>query len=290
MKKVYTFTPSLRITGLSNMFYRSYEHPYYFPGEFHPFWEMVYVMEGRLQAASEARVYQLRKGEMILHRPMEFHRLWSVEGENGCALIIGFSAEGNFLDELGGGAFSLTEKQRAELERVRDYLAKEFPDRNDRYLNFMLKDWQNLSHRIQIFTNLLEIFLLSLTDTHTSLAPQRVNETEDALLYHKIVECLCANVSGWISIEEISANLHCSRSRVNRVFSEFSDIGVHKYLLKLKCAAAASCLRKGMSPGEVSAALSFPNQNYFSTVFKRETGFSPTEYLKSFPEKIDIDR
>ena len=162
MKKVYTFTPPLRITGLSNVFFRSYRHPYYFPGEFHPFWEMVYVVEGSLQAASEERVYHLKKGEVIFHKPMEFHRLWSTEGEDGCALIIGFCAEGDCLNKLAGGAFVLTEEQKNELETVRSYLVKTFPDQNDHYLIFMLKDWQELSHRIQAFTNLLEIFLLSI--------------------------------------------------------------------------------------------------------------------------------
>ena len=57
-------------------------------------------------------------------------------------------------------------------------------------------------------------------------------------------------------------------------------MGIHKYLLKLKTAAAIQLLQQGCSVNEVSRQLGFANQNYFSTVFKRETGLPPSRYAK----------
>lgn len=280
MKKRYPITPALKINALGGIMLADFRHPYYFPGEFHPFWEMVYVVDGSLQAAGEERVYHLEKGEMILHRPMEFHRLWTVSDPGVHAMIIGFCLDETCPQELNAGAFVLTEAQQQELNSILDYLQKSFPCKDGLFSAVMLRNQKFHRRQLQIFTNLLEIFLLSTTDSHVSLIPKEINTSADAILYREIVTCLNANVFGWISLDEIANQLHCSRSQINRVFSRFSDIGIHKYLLKIKCAQAISLLRKGVSPSDVSTVLSFANQNYFSTVFKRETGMSPTEYLK----------
>ena len=40
-------------------------------------------------------------------------------------------------------------------------------------------------------------------------------------------------------------------------------------------------LNEGYTVTYISEKLGFLNQGYFSYVFKRETGFSPTEYVKN---------
>ena len=55
-------------------------------------------------------------------------------------------------------------------------------------------------------------------------------------------------------------------------------MGVIKYFTGLKINLAAKMLEQGTSIVEISKALSFDNQNYFSTVFKREMGVSPSAY------------
>ena len=49
----------------------------------------------------------------------------------------------------------------------------------------------------------------------------------------------------------------------------------------MKVAKAMSLLRDGKNVSEIADLLGFENQSYFSSVFKRETGISPTEYKKS---------
>lgn len=53
------------------------EDTYYFDGESHDFWEFVCVLDGSLGVTAGEDVCILEKGQSVLHRPMEFHRLWS---------------------------------------------------------------------------------------------------------------------------------------------------------------------------------------------------------------------
>lgn len=272
--------PILEITALDECMDARFAHPYYFQGEFHPFWELVYVLDGKLQAAINENVYTLEKGDMLLYRPMEFHRLWSVDNADIHAFIVGFSARGDLLSSLENGAYTLTPRQQQEIEGLLSTLHSFIPKGKRQLLKRMLEHWQENIATIHIFINSLGSFLIQLAGTAQPLIQRIISNDRNARLFRAVVAELNASLEEWISTEEIARRLHCSPAQINRVFARFSDVGVHKYLLKLKIAAAIRMLRQELPVSEVSAKLAFSNQNYFSTVFKRETGFSPSQYAQ----------
>ena len=276
--------PILEITALDECMDARFAHPYYFPGEFHPFWELVYVLEGKLQAAINENIYTLQKGDMLLYKPMEFHRLWSVDNTDIHAFIVGFCARGDMLHTLESGAYVLTERQQQTVEGLLDMLYTFVPQGKKHLLKQMLEHWSENIAPIHVFLNDLENFLISLAGHPQNLTQGRVLDATDAQTYRSVVAELNANLKGWVTTGEIARKLHCSSAHINRVFARYSDIGVHKYLLKLKIAAAIRMLQLKTPIAEISTQLGFPNQNYFSTVFKRETGFAPTRYLRNMAE------
>ena len=46
---------------------------YSFPGESHDFWEFLCVDKGEVEITADNRAYTLKKGEIIFHKPNEFH-------------------------------------------------------------------------------------------------------------------------------------------------------------------------------------------------------------------------
>ena len=58
-------------------------------------------------------------------------------------------------------------------------------------------------------------------------------------------------------------------------------MGVHKYYTKLRIKTSAELLRDGDNVTDVAEKLGFGTQCYFSAVFKRETGISPTEFKRN---------
>lgn len=275
-----TVTPVLRITALNNCLTLNFPHPYDFRGEFHPFWEMVYALEDGFQVAENDKVYTMKKGDVIFHKPMAFHRLWSVDGLQVRAFIVGFCGEGELLRQLKGSAFVLRPDQQQHLEQLLDMARQQFSgtERNG------LCDFLRTAHatedalQLQRFVDSFQLFLLSLAQESAPLTVKEIANSEATRIYQQAVQLLTENVDSWITAEAISKQLGCSNSQLKRVFAKFSDIGIHKYLMKLKTAKAISLLRRGESCNAVSQALGFGNQNYFSTVFKRETGFPPSHY------------
>lgn len=280
--------PILEITALDECMDARFSHPYYFPGEFHPFWELVYVLDGKLQAAINENIYTLEKGDLLLYRPMEFHRVWTVDDTDIHAFIIGFCGRGELLSSLDNGVYVLTGEQQKQLEALLAILHSFIPVEKRKLLKRMVEHWDENIVPIYRFINGLENFLASLVDNSQPLSQRTVSDATEARIYRNIVAELNASLEGWITTEQIAGRLHCSPAQINRVFARYSDIGVHKYLLKLKIAAAIRLLREELPVSEVSARLGFSNQNYFSTVFKRETGLSPTQYVRQTPQPISL--
>lgn len=276
--------PALQITQLNNVLKVNFPHPFYFRGEFHPFWEMVYAVDGTFRVAGNERVYTMRKGNVIFHKPMEFHRLWSVEQEGVHAYIIGFCATGKLLRKLEEGAFELSEEQQRQLEALMAYVAEQFSQRclfGWNYLEAMEKQKDEKEVQIQRCVELLELFLLSLGEDLVQLTVKERSQSEDSRIFRQTVQMLAdCVVGGWLNVEQVAQRLHCSSTRVKRAFAKYSDIGVHKYLLKLKMTEAIRLLRLGHTCNEISQTLGFSDQSYFSVVFKRETGYSPSYYAR----------
>lgn len=276
--------PLLQISALNNCLTVDFPHPYHFRGEFHPFWEMIYATEDRFRVSGNEMVYTMRKGDVIFHRPMEFHRLWSLEGQNVHAYIIGFCANEELEDLLGGGAFTLNAVQQAQLESLMAQVQQLFPREShngiQNHLLAMQDQWTQRAAQIQMFVDGFQLFLLSLVQESSPLSVKAHSKSQDAQLYRSIVRMLSDHLQDWVTAEQIAQALCYSPSRIKRTFAKYSDIGIHKYLLKLKTAEAIRLLRQGESCSEVSRKLGFSNQNYFSTVFKRETGLPPSNYTE----------
>jgi AraC-like DNA-binding protein len=140
--------------------------------------------------------------------------------------------------------------------------------------------WAKQAPKVQMFVDRFQLFLLSLLQENAPLSVKAHSNSQDAQLYRSIVRMLSNHLQDWITAEQIATTLCYSPSRIKRTFAKYSDIGIHKYLLKLKTAEAIRLLRQGESCSEVSRKLGFGNQNYFSTVFKRETGLPPSNYTE----------
>ena len=274
------FEKMISIERFKTCFEANYKGPYNFTGEFHPFWEMVYVIDGCVNVSGDERIYTLTKGDIIFHKPMEFHRLWSKGKQDIHALIISFQASGVHTKNLEGRAMTLEGECLEMMEGFLTFLRRRFDNGGGNFAKNMRSTENN--GQVQIAQNLLENFLLSLpTD---NLMPIKREKESVSETYRMIITELSANVYGWITIDELAKKCNFSTAQIKRVFAKYSDIGIHKYFLKLKIATAIKMLGDGHEISDISRILGFSSQNYFSGAFKRETGYSPTAYREKMPK------
>ena len=96
---------NLEVEAFVSYFENTYPPEYSFDGEMHPFWELVYVAEGRIGVTAGERVLEVGAHQVIFHKPMEFHRLWSEGGTSPKLIVTAFEAEGADMKLLEHGFF-----------------------------------------------------------------------------------------------------------------------------------------------------------------------------------------
>lgn len=248
---------------------------HYFPGEMHDFWEMVFIADGEACLTSDDRVYHLKRGDLVLHRPMAFHRIWSCNDTCPHLQIVSFTAEGEGMEAVAEKAFSL---EPSAFETVRELnaafkkvirLSKE-PECEQAEYNYY-------SQKAAL---LLESVLFDLYGRKKQIGngPGRTGQQ-----YEQIVRVLNEHCTQNLTIEEIAGLCDLSVSNLKRIFHIYSDVGIMKYFTSVKLRCAMKELLEGKPISQISDGLGFSSPSYFHAVFKRELGMTPKEYIR---EKI----
>jgi transcriptional regulator GlxA family with amidase domain len=91
-------------------------------------------------------------------------------------------------------------------------------------------------------------------------------------------------------IDELADRLEVTKHHLIRVFSSNTGISPGKYLIYVRMTHAKNMLQAcAGTPIEIIAgACGYSCANYFSKVFKRQTGLSPTDYMKSVQENTGL--
>jgi len=271
MWEPYNIEKQLEINCFYSAFMDEYEPGYVFEGEKHDFWEMLYVLKGSIDTWADDKEYILHENDIIFHKPMEFHKFKIYGDEKTRLLIISFSASGLLMENFKCKSFAL---HGVELEKINDITL---------YLNnFEFSNYTNLFIKSpftkQILSCMMELFFISLVENgYISSVPQ----SSDAVLFHKAVNEMKSHINEWVNVPEVAIACSVSVSKLKNIFSKYAGIGVHKYFLKMKMVRAFELLAENYTVAETAEMLGFENQNYFSAVFKRENGISPSEYKKT---------
>lgn len=121
------------------------------------------------------------------------------------------------------------------------------------------------------FSTMLELIRLIRTVSTQECSPVPVVEMVEKILSERICENL--------SISEIAAKLHISSYYLMHTFKKRTGITIGEYKTALQIAKAKTLLRdKEKSISEISALCGFESPQYFSRVFKKVEGISPSKY------------
>ncbi len=262
---------SIEIIALFSAFEADFEDGYTSVGEAHDFWELVYVKRGKVGVLAGDRIYNLEENMMILHPPMEFHRIWSEKDEVPAVIIISFAA--NWPRPPKNNVFSLNDESVMP-EQVKNKITSAY-DMSGRAVYRMKRDCE---HKAQLAVAALEELMVSLSAREQSLQPERQEPSN--YKYAEIVKTLENNKHKNLSLDEIADLCNMSVSNLKKIFQKYAGMGIKHYYNELKARQAVQYLTDGLSVKETAARLGFADQNYFSYFFKHILGKSPTEYMK----------
>ena len=268
----------IEISSLYTAFEQRMDKNFYFAGESHVFWEMVCVLEGNVGVTADDDVYSLCAGQMILHKPMEFHRLWASGGTEPVVCIFSFSATN--MPTLNGRVYKMTANDQVRVKKLHDNIHEhyEMDCAASGISMFFLGVKENCEEKAYSDVCYLEYLILKMTSRGAGGAVS--DGSVGARKYAEIVGVMEKNIEKRLSVEEIAAECAMSVSNVKKIFYRYSGKGVSTYFNELKIRRAIELLDGGATVNEIAMSLGFEDRNYFSTVFRRIMGQSPIKYRK----------
>ncbi len=105
------------------------------------------------------------------------------------------------------------------------------------------------------------------------------SEDHTHYLIKQAIEYIESNVENDISLNEISERLNISSYYFSKLFKEETNEGFVEYLTKRRVEKAKEMLKDpSKTIKEVGSECGYSDPNYFSRIFKKATGMTPTEY------------
>lgn len=102
----------------------------------------------------------------------------------------------------------------------------------------------------------------------------------------EVIEYLQRHYNEEINLNQIAATLHYSPSYLTKIFCQQYDTTPSKYIISLRMKKAQQLLDHNpeLSVRQIGETVGYPEQGYFSRIFKKYVGVSPLEYRSGKPE------
>ncbi len=260
-------------------FYTTYDltidENFAFSGESHNFFEIICVLEGTVGIASEAEIYYVNEKNMVLHKPMEFHRMWSENNSTPRIIIISFDAD--IAPNISGTVFGLADDEIEALKKIYDRIRHNCEIIHRRVTRIL----PGREAGLMMAVNDLENLLLRVCSGKNGYCSAEHCGAECSKKYREIMKCLVDNVNSRLSLDDVAHSCGISTSSAKQIFHKYTGKSIMRYYRELKTKEAIALLKSGCSSKEIASRLGFRDQNYFSTFFKNMTGKSPRHYMSN---------
>ena len=277
----------INISKIVTIHYHEFDKNFHFSGEVHDFWELVYVDSGKVIITADKETYTLCQGEIIFHKPNEFHTISSDKKSPSNVFVITFVSNSKNMMYFKNKKIKLPTSLRPYIETILSEGRSAFNlSQNNPQSNRLILNENAPFGGQQIILTILEQLLIMIIRTQDEKAKE-INvfsdkEGMDNHLVDSVIKLLKDNIYGKITVNEICQELNYSKTYISKIFNKICGCTIIEYYTNLKLKEAKILIRKNIySISEVSDILCFNNPHYFSRVFKKHINMTPREYMNS---------
>lgn len=279
---------TIRISGLYSLHYFQFASGYVFSGEKHDFWEMVYIDQGEAEIGAGREVRQLNQGQVIFHRPNEFHTVWANYKKGAGIFVISFACQSPAIRAFRGLQCTLPPAQRALLARLIAEGQRVFGPVLDLADQKQLRPLPTApAGGVQMIALVLTQLLLELLrDVRpaplNASRPRVTGEQDFAPVFERTREMMCAAPDGTLRFAQVCREAGLSATVFKERFRRYTGVAVMDYYRRLRIEEARRRLRAGdKNIAQIADELGYSSAAAFSRQFKRIMRLTPSEYLRS---------
>lgn len=285
---------SITVGKIFSIHYFEYMNNFSFAGEAHNFWEFVYVDKGEVEVTRGGSYSVLKKGDLIFHKPNEFHAVKANGKIAPNLVVVSFECNDDAMYFFNNRLLNIDETERNLLSNIIIEARHCFDCRlDDPYLqNMPLKDSDTFGAQ-QMIRLYLEHFLIHLIRRYSnpivlSRKPQKpdlpktTKSKSDTEIFRRIVDYLESHLTARLTIDQICKDNLIGRSQLQKIFKDHCNLGIIEYFSMLKINAAKELIRTNqLNFTQIAEHLGYTSIHYFSRQFKKVAGMTPSEYASS---------
>ena len=280
----------IKISRLYTVHYFEYSKRFSFTGESHDFWELVYADKGDVTVFADDKSFVLEQGNVIFHKPNEWHNVRANGVDAANITIITFASPSKAMSFFENKILSVGQKQKELLSKIVSEYTNAFKTPlNDPYTTHL----ERRSDAAVASEQLIKLFLCELlilflrNDPSGRQRTVRSIHSSDATL-NLLINYMEQNITKTVTLKELMEYSGTNRTAIENIFRENLGKGAVEYFLILKIELAKKYLREdNYNITQISEILGYSSIHYFSRQFKKITGMTPTEYLLSIKAMMD---
>lgn len=281
----------IEINEIITIHYFEYMKDFYFAGESHNFWEFLYVDKGCVTVRGGKREYLMDAGNIIFHKPDEFHTIRS-EGNKAPSLVaVSFQCNSSAMNFFNNFCCILSERERQLISYILSEARKAFTSPlHLPSVEQVTVDPEAPFGAQQLILIYLECLLVEIQRRYTSGDTEYILTTPFKKLstasksdrIEQIIQYMEFHICEQLRVDVLCSTLSLSRSSLQNLFHQEKGCGAIDYFHQIKIERAKEIIREQkMSFTEIAHYLSYSSLQYFSRQFKKATGMSPLEYSNS---------
>lgn len=287
-----TLREELSIKDIYSIHYFEYTKNFIYEGEAHDFWELLFVDFGSIEVTANTQTVSLKKGEMIFHKPNEFHALKADGKVAPNLIVISFKCDAPCMSFFENQIITIDNTEHFYLGQLIAEAKRTFYTPLNNPLVCKLNRYsQTTFGSEQIIKTSLELMLINIfrrlapqenTQFLPTPAPLMNARNSDMTRMNQIVQYLNKHVQDRLTVSDICLDNIIGKSQLQHLFHRYEGCGVIEYFSRLKIDTAKMMIRENRySFTEIANILNYSSYQYFSLQFKKYTRMSPSEYSSS---------
>ncbi|EQB86299.1 AraC-like DNA-binding protein [Clostridium punense] len=276
----------INIDKIVTIHYFEFASDYIFRGEKHDFWEFLYVDKGEVEVMADTKGYKLTQGDIIFHKPNEFHSEWANGKVAPNLMIMSFECKDPAMDYFSNKIMQIEASEKNLIAEIVKESQKAYSNALGGH-NKLLKHENPLFGSEQLIKIHLELLLIKLirkgSFDHSS---KRLNESTLAKmekgLVDDIIEYMHENIASDLTFEDICNHFSLGKTYLKTLFKTNTNLGAMTYFKNLKINEAKTLIREQQyNFTQIAYMLGYKSVHTFSRSFKEATDMSPSEYATS---------
>lgn len=274
----------IEISQLYTVHYFENHKNYYFAGEYHNFWEIMYVDRGEVIADNGrwSTPIHLEQGDLLIFHPNEFHRTYSNNVTSHNLLVVSFSSSSPAMDFFRTNhLFHIDDNMRQQMGILLYEAKKSYSSESLSCPSMSVHRQADAAFGSeQVLTMMMEWLLIRLF--RNDMSQDRDSSRLAASYVDKALFFMKQNLRRKISLEDICRYTNISRSQLQKAFQRRMGTSVMHYLTMLRMEEAKFLICTGdKNFTEISEEFCYCSVHHFSKQFHQIVGMTPTEYAES---------